>query len=70
MTALDKQLPKLDIPALIIHDRNDDVIPYLSGAAIARAWKSARLMTTRGLGHRRILQSPEVIKEVVDFIVD
>jgi pimeloyl-ACP methyl ester carboxylesterase len=68
ITSLDKQLPKLDVPALIIHDRQDDVIPYLSGAAIARAWKSARLFTTKGLGHRLILQSEEVINEVVSFI--
>jgi pimeloyl-ACP methyl ester carboxylesterase len=68
VTSLDKQLPKLDTAALIIHDRQDDVIPYLSGAAIARAWKSARLFTTKGLGHRLILQSPEVINEAVSFI--
>ena len=68
VTSLDKQLPKLDIPALIIHDRQDEVIPYLSGASIARAWKSARLFTTKGLGHRLILQSPEVINEAVSFI--
>ena len=67
-TSLDIQLPKYKIPALIVHDRKDDVIPYLSGVAIARAWKSARLFSTSGLGHRSILRSPRVINEVAEFI--
>jgi pimeloyl-ACP methyl ester carboxylesterase len=66
-TELDTVLPKFDIPALIFHDRNDEVTPYISGAAVARAWKSAKLVTTRGLGHRGPLKDPEVIAKVVEF---
>lgn len=68
VTALDLQLPRFEIPALLIHDREDSTTPYASSAALARAWPSARLVTTRGLGHRRILQNPEVIGEAVAFI--
>jgi pimeloyl-ACP methyl ester carboxylesterase len=67
-TALDQVLPTFDIPALIIHDRNDEVTPYISGAAVARAWKSAKLVTTRGLGHRGVLKDPEVIRTVGEFL--
>lgn len=67
-TALDRVLPKFSIPALIFHDRDDERTPYLSGVAVARAWKSARLITTHGLGHRGLLKDPEVIRQVVDFI--
>ena len=68
ITSLDIQLPKYEIPGLIVHDRKDNVTPFASGVSIARAWKSARLFSTSGLGHRRILQSPSVINEVVEFI--
>jgi hypothetical protein len=30
----------------------------------------ARLVTTRGLGHRRILGDPEVVETVLDFVTD
>ncbi|MEX2162104.1 MAG: alpha/beta hydrolase [Anaerolineales bacterium] len=67
-TALDLALPKFDIPALIFHDREDGTTPYISGVGVARAWRSAKLVTTRGLGHRGALKDPDVIKQVVDFI--
>jgi pimeloyl-ACP methyl ester carboxylesterase len=67
-TALDQVLPKFKIPALIIHDRNDETTPYISGVAVARAWKSAKLITTRGLGHRGVLKDPDVIAKVIEFL--
>ncbi|MGH2582344.1 MAG: alpha/beta fold hydrolase [Anaerolineales bacterium] len=67
-TSLDLQMPKMDIPALIFHDREDEVTPWVSGAALARTWPSAQLVTTHGLGHRGGLKNPEVIKQVVEFI--
>ena len=67
-TSLDLQLPRLEIPALIFHDRDDEVTPWVSGAALARAWPTAKLVTTRGLGHRGGLKDPEVIRQVVEFI--
>jgi len=67
-TSLDLILPKIQIPALIFHDRDDETTPYISGVAVARAWSSARLVTTHGLGHRGALKDGGVIKQVVDFI--
>jgi pimeloyl-ACP methyl ester carboxylesterase len=67
-TALDIQLPKFDIPALVVHDREDETTPYLSGVAVARAWPSAKMITTRGLGHRGPLKDPDVIRQVVAFL--
>jgi pimeloyl-ACP methyl ester carboxylesterase len=62
--ALDAELP----PLLVIHDEHDRQIPYGQGEAIARAWRGARLLTTRGLGHNRILREPGVIGAAVDFV--
>jgi pimeloyl-ACP methyl ester carboxylesterase len=55
-------------PTLVIHDRGDRSTPVSDGAAIAAAWPGARLKVTSGLGHNRLLRSPEVVADVVDFI--
>jgi pimeloyl-ACP methyl ester carboxylesterase len=67
-TALDLQLPRFNLPGLVIHDRDDEVTPYISGAAVARAWKAAKLITTRGLGHRGVLRDEDVMRKVIDFL--
>jgi pimeloyl-ACP methyl ester carboxylesterase len=67
-TSLDLILPKVQIPALIFHDRDDETTPYISGVGVARAWPTARLVTTHGLGHRGALKNPDVIRQVVNFI--
>ena len=58
----------LDTPALIIHDRDDREVPWEQGERVANAWPGACLMTTRGLGHRRILRDRDVIRRCTDFI--
>jgi len=68
VTSLDMQLPQFDIPALLLHDRNDEITPFISSVAIARAWSSAKLVSTQGLGHRRILRDQGVIEQVVQFL--
>lgn len=58
----------LDTPLLLVHDRDDAEVPWADGAALAAAWPGARLVTTTGLGHRRILREPSVVSAVVDFV--
>ena len=55
-------------PLLILHDRDDDEVPWSDGAAIASAWPGARLVTTTGLGHRRILRDERVVSQAVAFV--
>jgi len=64
----EKMTQKIDIPVLMFHDKADNVTPIEDSRAIARAWKSARLIETEGLGHRGALQSLEVHKQVVNFL--
>jgi pimeloyl-ACP methyl ester carboxylesterase len=59
---------RLTAPALVVHDDADDQVPWEHGAAIARAWPGAVLHTTAGLGHRRILKDPDVIRRAVVFL--
>ncbi len=58
----------MELPALVIHDRDDRDVPWQEGEAVARAWPQARFLRTEGLGHRRILRDPEVIDRVVRFL--
>lgn len=55
-------------PALIIHDRNDRDVPLTDAEALAAHWPGAELMTTEGLGHRRILRDAGVIGAGVEFL--
>lgn len=52
------------IPGLIIHDRNDTLIPDAGSAEIARCWHGARLMTTEKLP----LLDKEVLQHLTDFL--
>jgi pimeloyl-ACP methyl ester carboxylesterase len=58
----------LTIPAMIIHDDHDIDIPWQEGKSVAQAWSNAHFVKTTGLGHRRILRDPAVIKSAVKFI--
>lgn len=55
-------------PVLVIHDRDDRETPWREGAAIAEAWPDAQLMTTRELGHRRVLRDASVVDAAVKFV--
>lgn len=57
----------LSVGALIVHDEADRVVPHSDGQEVARAL-SARLHTTAGLGHRRILSAAPVLAAIVDFL--
>jgi len=61
---------RLDIPALLVHDKQDHDVPFQEGEALARVWPGASWLPTQGLGHRRILRDPDVIARVVAFMAD
>jgi len=65
---IERLAPRLDAAALVIHDLADPVAPWKQGAAIARAWPGARLLSTRGLGHGRILESEETQRAAAEFV--
>ncbi len=60
--------PRLSAPALVIHDRDDRMVPWTQGARVANLWPGARLMSTDGLGHGRILGNDAVTRAAADFI--
>lgn len=54
--------------ALVIHDREDREVPWTDGRAIAEAWPGTELVSTSGLGHRRLLADEEVVRRTVAFL--
>lgn len=61
--------PRLPGRALVVHDRGDREVPFLSAQALQRAWPRAELLVTEGLGHRRLLADPAVVERAVRFVV-
>jgi len=59
---------ELKVPGLVVHSDDDKVIPQILGKEVADAWPGAKFMPVSGLGHRRILSSPEVIAAAVEFV--
>jgi len=60
--------PRLSARALVVHDRDDQIVPWTQGARVASLWPNARLLSTDGLGHGRILANEEVARAAADFI--
>jgi pimeloyl-ACP methyl ester carboxylesterase len=58
---------RITVPLLVVHDTDDREVPYVNGTRLSELF-DAPLLTTSGLGHRRILFTPEVVAAVVEFV--
>ena len=66
--SLARSAREMTAPLLIIHDRDDRETYWSEGNALAQAWPGARLITTEGLGHRKVLREPALIEEARRFV--
>jgi pimeloyl-ACP methyl ester carboxylesterase len=53
---------------LIVHDEDDETIPYADSREASRQFKHISLHTTHGLGHKSILFDSATINRIVDHI--
>lgn len=60
--------PSIARPALIVHDLADREVPWAEGERYARHWPDARLLTTTGLGHHRVVDDAGVIDVGLRFL--
>jgi pimeloyl-ACP methyl ester carboxylesterase len=67
--AADRIAREMDLPALVIHDANDDQVAFADGEHFASCWPGARFVGTEGLGHIKLLGDERVIDEIARFLV-
>ncbi len=60
--------PRIGVPTLVVHDREDSINRFADGAAYSDAIGEAQLVATEGLGHRRILKDAHVLGRVAVFL--
>lgn len=53
---------------LLIHDKQDEIIPFAESRYILEAWDNAELAVTDGFGHFKLVKNPKVLQRVWDFI--
>lgn len=58
----------LQLPILVVHDEEDEIVPMSEAERIAAALPRASLLKTRGLGHFRLAKAPEVRQAAVRFL--
>src|SRR2546423_8714735 len=62
------ELARLALPALFVHDRHDSEIAFRHAERLSAGMPHARLVTTYGMGHYRILREPSVVNAIVGFV--
>ena len=65
-----KAAKEIEIPVLVIHDKNDPEVPVKAGIHIHKHLKNGSLFLTEGLGHRKLLGNQNVIKVITEFIIE
>jgi len=55
-------------PALLLHSRDDEDVAYSNAEEISAASSNVRLETLDGLGHRKILYAPPVVRRIGSFV--
>ena len=66
--SLANMAPAMSTPLLIVHDRDDEDTFWEDSSNLVEKWPGARLLTTKGLGHRRILRDPSVVAAATEFL--
>ncbi|MBU2580342.1 MAG: alpha/beta hydrolase [Alphaproteobacteria bacterium] len=57
----------VDKPVLVIHARDDQEVPFHNAVEMAESCRNATLMPFDGLGHRKVLYVPPVVRAVAGF---
>ena len=59
--------PRIDAPTLVVHDQDDTTVPHAAAHTLVECLNDPQLLSTSGLGHRRLLKDPDVISIVAKF---
>jgi pimeloyl-ACP methyl ester carboxylesterase len=59
---------RIAAPILLVHDPDDDVVPYAHSTELLPLLPNAELLTTAGLGHSALTRDPATIERIVKFL--
>lgn len=62
----DSMIKDSKLEGIIVHDKDDDVLPIEYSHELEKAWEGGQLITTEGFGHR--LLGPEILRIVIDYL--
>lgn len=65
--SVERLVRERDAGLLVLHDEEDREVSIEQARVLTASWPSSQLVTTTGLGHRRILRDPAVIAEAVAY---
>jgi pimeloyl-ACP methyl ester carboxylesterase len=63
-----RQARRLDLPVLVVHDREDTFVDFAHARRYLSFLPDARLQETHGLGHWRVLTDPVTVEAITDFV--
>ncbi len=63
-------LKKISSKIFIVHDKDDPTTPYMDSRVIAEKLNHVCLLTTEGLGHKKILKDKTVVSTIQKYIFD
>lgn len=67
--AVERYGAQIEIPVLLVHDEQDQEIPVADALRFAKTVGGSTLLTTKGLGHRKLLKDPATVATIADFIL-
>lgn len=53
---------------LVIHDEDDKEVPFKRFIKLKDTWEKGSFVSTKGLGHNRILKTPDIANKIIKFI--
>ena len=59
---------RLGVPVMLVHDRNDDVIPIEYSGELSLRIPGSLLHSTKGMGHSGLLRDPDTIERIKGFL--
>lgn len=63
-----KALSETNITGLLVHDADDNIMPFHNANTLAQYWQGVTRLTTHGLGHNDILRDPDTVARIVEFV--
>jgi pimeloyl-ACP methyl ester carboxylesterase len=70
LEAISRTYPQLDVPALLIYGREDQIVPFTTGERLARALRDARLVVLDRTGHIPQEENPAVVLRLIEGFLD